>query len=98
MESIPEPTRTQRRYPRRSTAKRNLFAKRLRFLLRGLKIIDAFGPPAERLVIALIQECIAQIWPEPQRASTVPAHGRQRCSTALSLPARAPNARTLWTW
>jgi len=28
-------------------------------------MIDALAPPAEKLVLALIQECIAQIWPEP---------------------------------
>jgi hypothetical protein len=58
-------TRRQSRYHRRLARRRHRFAKRLRFLLLGLKIVNALGPPIEKLMIALIQECISQIWPEP---------------------------------
>src|ERR1700730_15831970 len=58
-------TRSQQRCYKRLTRRRHRFAKRLRFLLLGLKIINAFAPPVEKLMIALIHECIAHIWPEP---------------------------------
>jgi hypothetical protein len=58
------PASRNRRRSNRLARKKHRFAKRLRFLLLGLKMIDAFGSPAEKLVLALIQECVAQIWPE----------------------------------
>jgi hypothetical protein len=64
MELTPQASRSRRR-SNGLARRKHRFAKRLRFLLLGLKMIDAFGPPAEKLVLALIQECIAQIWPEP---------------------------------
>jgi hypothetical protein len=68
MELAPQPSRNRRR-SNSLTRKKHRFAKRLRFLLLGLKMIDAFGPPIEKLLLVLIQECIVQIWPEANRPS-----------------------------
>lgn len=64
MELTPQASRNRRR-SNGLARRKHRFAKRLRFLLLGLRMIDAFGPPVEKLVLALIQECVAQIWPEP---------------------------------
>ena len=63
MELTPQASRNRRR-SNGLARRKHRFAKRLRFLLLGLKMIDAFAPPVEKLVLALIQECVAQIWPE----------------------------------
>jgi hypothetical protein len=79
MELTPEASRNRRCSSNRPARRKHRFAKRLRFLLLGLKMIDAFGPPVEKLVLALIQECITQIWPDPKcvTSSTDPyAHRR----------------------
>jgi hypothetical protein len=80
-----------RRRSHRLARRKHRFAKRLRFLLLGLKIIDALGTPAEKLMLALIQECIAQIWPEPSGLPSV-AHRR---NIAVSLGPRSSKARGL---
>lgn len=67
MELPPQAPRNLRRYSNVSSRRKHRFAKRLRFLLLCLKTIDAFGSPAEKLLVALIQECIAQILPEGNR-------------------------------
>ncbi len=77
-------TRSQQRCYKRLTRRRHRFAKRLRFLLLGLKIINAFGPPVEKLMIALIQECISQIWPEPSVESMRPDPLSQKRRTMVS--------------
>jgi hypothetical protein len=82
-------TRSQQRCYKRLTRRRHRFAKRLRFLLLGLKIINAFGPPVEKLMIALIQECISQIWPEPFVDSIRPEPLSQKQRTIVSLGARS---------
>jgi hypothetical protein len=82
-------TRSQQRCYKRLTRRRHRFAKRLRFLLLGLKIINAFGPPVEKLMIALIQECISQIWPEPFVDSIRPEPLSQKQRAIVSLGARS---------
>ena len=79
----------QQSYYKRVTRRRHRFAKRLRFLLLGLKIINAFGPPIEKLMIALIQECISQIWPEPSVESIRPDPLSQKRRTVVGLGARS---------
>jgi hypothetical protein len=73
--------------------RKHRFAKRLRFLLLGLKMIDAFGSPVEKLVLALIQECIAQIWPE----ATGPSRSEESCgyrrTVRIAPTVRSENAR-----
>ena len=94
MNSVPPPAATRRR-DRRRLAKRNLFTKRLRFLLLGLKLIDALGPPAQKAMIALIQECVAQIWPDPALASAAQERSPQKYSSTQSVARRASPARTV---
>jgi hypothetical protein len=94
MELTPPASRTRRR-SHRLARRKHRFAKRLRFLLLGLKIIDALGPPAEKLMLALIQECIARIWPEPSvEPSGLPAVTHRR-NIAVSLGPRSSKARGL---
>jgi hypothetical protein len=95
MDNTAQNTRSRRFYPRRSTRRKNRIAKRLRFLLQGLKIIDAFGSPAEKLVIALIQECVSQIWPESQGASCNPEPPVRRHIAAVSLRVPSGNIRAI---
>jgi hypothetical protein len=77
MELTPQASRNRRR-SNGLARRKHRFAKRLRFLLLGLKMIDAFGPPAEKLVLGLIQECIAQIWPETGAPSGTEAKSHRR--------------------
>jgi hypothetical protein len=94
MELTPQASQTRRR-SHRLARRKHRFAKRLRFLLLGLKIIDAFGPPVEKLMLALIQECIAQIWPEPSvESSGLPSVAHRR-NIAVSLGPRSSKARGL---
>jgi len=93
MESVPQLTRTRRRYSDRLKRRKHRLTKRLRFLLLGLKMIDAFGPPLEKLVIALIQECVAQIWTEPNRVSSGTEPYAQRQALAVNPSVRSGNAR-----
>jgi hypothetical protein len=94
MELTPQASHTRRR-SHRLARRKHRFAKRLRFLLLGLKIIDAFGPPAEKLMLALIQECIAQIWPEPSVESSGLQSVAHRRNIAVSLGPRSSKARGL---
>jgi len=73
--------------------KKHRLAKRLRFLLLGLKMIDAFGPPIEKLLLALIQECISQIWPEPNRSSPSADPYARRRTISVTSRVRSENAR-----
>jgi len=90
---LPPQAASNRRRSNSLARKKHRFAKRLRFLLLGLKMLDAFGPPIEKLVLTLIQECIAQIWPEPTRSypSAEPNSRRQTISATPSV--RSQNAR-----
>jgi hypothetical protein len=90
---LPSQASRNRRRSNSLARKKHRFAKRLRFLLLGLKMLDAFGPPIEKLVLTLIQECIAQIWPEPTRSypSAEPNSRRQTISVTPSV--RSQNAR-----
>ena len=92
MELAPPVSRYRRR-SNRLARKKHRFAKRLRFLLLGLKIIDAFGPPIEKLLLALIQECIAQIWPEPDRPSPTTDLYTHRRTISIGVRVRSENAR-----
>ena len=84
MELTPQDARNRRCYSNRLARRKHRFAKRLRFLLLGLRMIDAFGSPVEKLVLALIRECIAQIWPDQKRvtSSTEPYSHRRSVSVA----------------
>jgi hypothetical protein len=93
MESPPSIRRSQQRYYNRLAKRRHRFTRRLRFLLLGLKLIHPFGLPLEKLAIALIQECVAQIWPEPERMSCSGETYSQRRALAVSLSTRPGNTR-----
>jgi hypothetical protein len=84
MESPPPVSRNRQRYYNGLARKRHRFARRLRFLLLGLKLIHPFGLPLEKLAIALIQECVSQIWPEPERRSGNAATYSHRRALAVS--------------
>ena len=58
-----------RRSPRNQTG-RSLQLKRLRALIISLKLFAALGSPAEKLAIALISDCLHQIWPDIKCAPT----------------------------
>jgi hypothetical protein len=73
--------------------KKHRFAKRLRFLFLGLKMIDGFGPPIEKLLLTLIQECISQIWPEPNRPSPSADPYAHRRAISVTPSVRSENAR-----
>jgi hypothetical protein len=88
MGTSPLLTRSQQSYYKPSVRRRQRSAKRLKFLLLGLKIINAFGPPVEKLMIALIQECIAQIWPEPPIEAIPPDPLSPKRTTTVSLAVR----------
>jgi len=92
MELAPQPSRNRRR-SNSLNRKKHRFAKRLRFLLLGLKMIDAFGPPIEKLVLALIQECIGQIWPEPRRPSPSADPYAHRRNISVTPSVRPENGR-----
>jgi hypothetical protein len=92
MELAPPELRNRRR-PNRLARKKHRFAKRLRFLLLGLKLIDAFGPPIEKLLLALIQECIGQIWLEPNRPSPSADPYAHRRTISVTSSVRSENAR-----
>jgi hypothetical protein len=92
MELTPQASRNRRRSNGLARGKHR-FAKRLRFLLLALKMIDAFGSPAEKLVLALIQECIAQIWPEPNRPSRSAEPCAYRRTVGIAPTVRSKNAR-----
>ena len=92
MELTPPASRNRRR-SNSLARKKHRFAKRLRFLLLGLKMIDAFGSPVEKLVLALIQECIAQIWPEPNRPSSSAGPYAHRRTVSVSSGVRSENTR-----
>jgi hypothetical protein len=93
MESPPPISHKQPRYYDRLARRRNRFARRLRFLLLGLKLIHPFGLPLERLAIALIQECVTQIWPETERTSCGGETYSQRRAFVLSPSTRPGNTR-----
>ena len=84
MELAPQRARNRRCYSNRLARRKRRFAKQLRFLLLGLKMMDALGSPVEKLVLALIQECIAQIWPDQKcvTSSTEPYSYRRTVSRA----------------
>jgi len=92
MELTPQTSRNRRR-SNSLARKKHRFAKRLRFLLLGLKIIDAFGPPIEKLLLALIQECIAQIFPEPNGPSPNADPYTHRRTISVTRRVRSENAR-----
>ena len=94
MELTP-PASQSLRHSSRLASRKHRFAKRLRFLLLGLKIVNAFGPPVEKLMLALIQECIAQIWPEPSGESSSLQSVAHRRNIAVSLGPRSSKARGL---
>jgi hypothetical protein len=56
-------------------------------------MIDAFGSPAEKLVLALIQECIAQIWPEATGMPSGTEAESHRRIVAVRAGVRPGNAR-----
>jgi hypothetical protein len=82
-----------RRRPNGLARRKHRFAKRLRFLLLGLKMIDVFGSPVEKLVLALIQECIAQIWPEAMGVTPGTEAESHRRIVTVSPNMRPGNAR-----
>jgi hypothetical protein len=92
MELTPPPPRNRRR-PNSLARKKHRFTKRLRFLLLALKMIDAFAPPIEKLLLALIQECIAQIWPESNRPSPSAEAYKHRRTISVNPSVRTENAR-----
>jgi len=92
MELAPAASRNRRR-SNYLARKKHRFAKRLRFLLLGIKMIDAFGSPVEKLILALIQECIAQIWPEANGAPPSAAPYSRRRTISISPSVRPENAR-----
>jgi hypothetical protein len=56
-------------------------------------MIDAFGPPIEKLLLALIQECIAQILPETNGPSPKPDPYTHRRTISVTPRVRSENAR-----
>ena len=88
METLPLATRNRQRYYKRYNRRQHRFAKRLRFLLLGLKIINGFAPPMEKLIFALIQECISQLWPEPSAGLVRPGPVSQKRAIAAGVTAR----------
>jgi hypothetical protein len=92
MELTPQASRNRRRSDGLARRKHR-FAKRLRFLLLGLKMIDAFGPPAEKLLLALIQECIDQICPEAKCHSRSVECCARRRTVRIAPSVRSENAR-----
>jgi hypothetical protein len=92
---LPPQASHNRRRSNRLARRKHRFAKRLRFLLLGLKIVNALGPPVEKLMLALIQECIAQIWPEPSGESSRLQSVAHRRNIAVSLGPRSSKARGL---
>ena len=92
MELAPPEPRNRRR-SNSLARKKHRFAKRLRFLLLGLKMIDAFGPPMEKLLLALIQECIGQIWREPNRPSPSADPYAHRRTISVTASVRSENGR-----
>jgi hypothetical protein len=79
----------------RVARRRHRFAKRLRFLLLGLKLIDAFCPPLEKLMIALIRECISQIWAEPTREVTEAGPSPHRQNIAVGIGNKTIKAQAI---
>jgi hypothetical protein len=92
MESPPVRPNRQRYY-NRLARRRHRFARRLRFLLLALKLIHPFGLPLEKLVIAVIQECVTQIWPEAERMSGKGAVSSRRRALAVSPGTQVGNTR-----
>jgi hypothetical protein len=95
MGTAPPLTRNRQSYYRRLARRRHRFAKRLRFLLLGLKLIDAFCPPLEKLMIALITECISQIWAAPSREPSELSLPPLRQNIAASVRPRTGNAQAI---
>jgi hypothetical protein len=95
MELSPSIRRKQQRHYNRLAKRRQRFAKRLRFLLLGLKLIHPFGLPLENLAIALIQECISQMWPEPEPTACSGAAYSRRRGLAVSPSTQPGNTRRL---
>jgi hypothetical protein len=85
---LPPPASHRRRRSQTLAKRKHRFAKRLRFLLLGLKMIHVLGAPAEKLILALIQECIAQLWPE---TTNVP--GAAEAETHRRIVAASPSLR-----
>jgi hypothetical protein len=95
MGTAPPITRTRQSSYQRLARRRHRFAKRLRFLLLGLKLVGAFAPPLEKLMIALIKECISQIWPEPSREPIKVEPCLHRQNITAGVCARAANAQAI---
>jgi hypothetical protein len=95
MGTAPPLTRSQQSYYQRLARRRHRFVKRLRFLLLGLKLIGVFAPPLEKLMIALIKECISQIWPEPSREATKVGPSSHRQNITAGVCARSGNAQAI---
>jgi hypothetical protein len=93
MESPPPVRRNRQRCYNRLARRRNRLARRLRFLLLGLKLIHPFGLPLEKMAIVLIQECVDQIWPQPERLSGNVAAYSHRRALVVSPSAQPGNAR-----
>ena len=95
MGTTPPLTSRQQSYYRRIARRRHHFAKQLRFLLLGLKLIDACCPPLEKLMIALIKECISQIWAEPNREATEIGPSLHRQNITAGVRARTGDAQAI---
>jgi hypothetical protein len=58
-------------------------------------MIHAFCPPAEKLFLALIQACIAEIWAEPKRLRSQIEPFPARNITTVGLPPRSGTRPTV---